>query len=45
MLVKVYGIDRDEFVGYEGGGSLVPDLMPSKCYATNQRLTMRIETN
>jgi hypothetical protein len=26
MLVKVYGIDREEFVGYEGGGLLLePD--------------------
>ena len=26
MLVKVYGIDRDEFVGYQGGGLLLkPD--------------------
>jgi hypothetical protein len=26
MLVKVYGIDRDEFVGSEGGGLLLkPD--------------------
>jgi len=42
VLVKVNGIDRDEFVG---SSSLMPDLMTSRCYATNQRMTMRTKTN